>query len=262
MLAAGTLRPDISLGFIISLLAQDEAASVRQAAVDLLGAHLTAEPRLAAAYFDTLVSASRDASTSVRKAAMRTLWEACIKPPGFARAAEACCAVLHRGADPEESIQELVAQVFQGLWFASTARGALSHPCLLISAVHSLDEDANLQELFGVELSCTHMVSKSECFLGKAPTPTLAPPPLVPGLSHVDFVIALALALSRHTLNTLRTQAAPSAARPSVRRSWPRWQRRRTRRAGRPSTCRLMPPTRSSWLCGRRVLRLTRVGIA
>ena len=114
---APRLAPDLAA-------AQDEAASVRQAAVDLLGAHLAAEPGLAAAYFDTLVAASRDASTSVRKAALRTLWEACIRPPGFPRAAQACCAVLHRGADAEESIQELVGQVFQGLWFASGARGA------------------------------------------------------------------------------------------------------------------------------------------
>ncbi len=48
--------------------AQDEAASVRQAGVDLLGAHIVGRPDLAAAYFDTLISASRDASTSVRQA--------------------------------------------------------------------------------------------------------------------------------------------------------------------------------------------------
>ena len=39
---------------------------MRQAAVDLLGAHIVGRPDLAAAYFDTLVTASRDASTSVR----------------------------------------------------------------------------------------------------------------------------------------------------------------------------------------------------
>ena len=39
---------------------------MRQAAVDLLGAHIVARSDLAAAYFDTLVTASRDASTSVR----------------------------------------------------------------------------------------------------------------------------------------------------------------------------------------------------
>ena len=106
--------------------AQDEAASVRQAAVDLLGAHLAAQPELAATYFDTLVAASRDGATSVRRAAVRTLWDACIRPPGAARGAEACCAVLHRGGDPEESIGDLVAHIFHDLWFASAAKGALA----------------------------------------------------------------------------------------------------------------------------------------
>ena len=44
---------------------QDEAASVRQAAVDLLGSHIGARRDLALAYFETLVTASRDTSTSV-----------------------------------------------------------------------------------------------------------------------------------------------------------------------------------------------------
>ena len=39
---------------------------MRQAAVDLLGAHIVGRADLAAAYFDTLVAASKDASTSVR----------------------------------------------------------------------------------------------------------------------------------------------------------------------------------------------------
>jgi hypothetical protein len=53
---------------LVAACAQDEAASVRQAGVDLLGAHIVGRPDLAAAYFDTLISASRDASTSVRQA--------------------------------------------------------------------------------------------------------------------------------------------------------------------------------------------------
>lgn len=44
---------------------QDEAASVRQAAVDLLGSHIGTRRDLALSYFDTLVTASRDTSTSV-----------------------------------------------------------------------------------------------------------------------------------------------------------------------------------------------------
>lgn len=49
---------------------------------------------------------------------MRILWESCIRAPDFPRASEACVAVLHRVADNEESILELVAKVFHGLWFA------------------------------------------------------------------------------------------------------------------------------------------------
>lgn len=54
---------------------------------------------------------------------MRILWEACIRVPDFPRAAEACVAVLHRVADSEESIQDLVGKVFHGLWFASKREG-------------------------------------------------------------------------------------------------------------------------------------------
>ena len=52
-------------GLQIRYALQDEAASVRQAAVDLLGSHIGTRKDLALAYFDTLVTASRDTSTSV-----------------------------------------------------------------------------------------------------------------------------------------------------------------------------------------------------
>ena len=68
----------------------------------------------------------------VRKAAVRILWEACIRVSDFPKASEACVAVLHRVADSEESIQDLVGKVFHGLWFASKREGQyLSHtPCI------------------------------------------------------------------------------------------------------------------------------------
>jgi hypothetical protein len=59
----------------------------------------------------------------VRKAAVRILWEACIQVAAFPKASEACVAVLHRVADSEESIQDLVGKVFHGLWFASRSEG-------------------------------------------------------------------------------------------------------------------------------------------
>lgn len=59
----------------------------------------------------------------VRKAAVRILWEACIQVAAFPKASEACVAVLHRVADSEESIQDLVGKVFHGLWFATRREG-------------------------------------------------------------------------------------------------------------------------------------------
>lgn len=99
--------------------AQDESVSVREAAVDLLGKHISARQDLALTYFDILATAVRDLGTSVRKRAINIMWESCIQKPGFQRATEACVLILGRIADPEESIQKLVSKFFHSLWFSS-----------------------------------------------------------------------------------------------------------------------------------------------
>lgn len=109
----------------VCILTQDEAASVRQAAVDLLGTNIGHNAELATIYFDIIRFASHDSFPSVRKAAIKILWESCITAPGFTAACEACVAVLKRVNDAEESIQELVGKVFHGLWFADAAGGEL-----------------------------------------------------------------------------------------------------------------------------------------
>ena len=58
---------------------QDEAVSVREAAVDLLGSHIGDDAELAAAYLDMLIQSSCDVGTSVRKRALTILWESCIR---------------------------------------------------------------------------------------------------------------------------------------------------------------------------------------
>lgn len=65
---------------------QDEAISVREAAVSLLGRHVASNQALALRLFSTLARASTDTGTSVRKAAIKILWESCIRVPGFPRA--------------------------------------------------------------------------------------------------------------------------------------------------------------------------------
>ena len=66
---------------------------------------------------------------------MRILWEACIRVPSFPKASEACVAVLHRVADGEESIQDLVGRVFHGLWFASKQEGREPAPDTYLSSL-------------------------------------------------------------------------------------------------------------------------------
>ena len=97
--------------------------------MDVLGTNIGMDAQLADAYFDVVRAASNDTFPSVRKAAIRILWESCIGAPGFPRANEACVAVLRRVADPEDSIQELVSKVFHSLWFADVPSGAPARPC-------------------------------------------------------------------------------------------------------------------------------------
>lgn len=97
--------------------------SVREAAVDLLGKHISSSRDLALVYFDVLATAVRDPGTSVRKRAVNIMRESCIKQPGFPRATQACVHILTRATDPEESIQKLVTKVFHNLWFSPVGPG-------------------------------------------------------------------------------------------------------------------------------------------
>ena len=61
------------------------------------------------------------------QAAVKILWESCIKPLDFPRSVDACLAVLRRVQDPEESIQDSVTKTFHSLWFAHPHTG---EPCV------------------------------------------------------------------------------------------------------------------------------------
>jgi cohesin loading factor subunit SCC2 len=54
---------------------------------------------------------------SVRKRAIRSLWDCCTCP-GFSRAAEAVVAVLQRAGDSEESMRGLVTKICGEMWFS------------------------------------------------------------------------------------------------------------------------------------------------
>ncbi|CAD7704601.1 unnamed protein product [Ostreobium quekettii] len=109
--------PEVKMGVNAAL--QDDSTMVREAAVDLLGRYIGTSQDLALAYFDLLCSASKDSGTSVRKRALKILWECCVQPQGFPRATEACVHILQRAGDPEEAVQSMVTKVFGTLWFGN-----------------------------------------------------------------------------------------------------------------------------------------------
>lgn len=85
--------------------------------MSLLGRHISTQQDLAVTYFDTITSACQDTSTSVRKSALKILWEACIQPAGFGHGTEACIVLLQHVNDPEPSIQDFVGRTVSKLWY-------------------------------------------------------------------------------------------------------------------------------------------------
>ncbi|GMH40118.1 hypothetical protein BSKO_08022 [Bryopsis sp. KO-2023] len=96
---------------------QDESISVREAAVELFGRFIGSNRKLAIQYFDLLCKASKDAGTSVRRRALKLLWECCVRPPDFPRLNDACVQILMLSGDKDEHIQNLVKKIFSELWF-------------------------------------------------------------------------------------------------------------------------------------------------
>ena len=64
---------------LLDVSPQDEAISVREAAVELLGRHMEQSPEVAGTYFHVVVQATLDVGVSVRKRAVRILWDCCIR---------------------------------------------------------------------------------------------------------------------------------------------------------------------------------------
>lgn len=102
----------------------DDSISVREASLNLLGRHMAGDPELTLSLLDTVIKAVDDPGASVRKCAIKILKESAIAVPGFPRATDACCALLLRASDSEESVQNAVAKVFHSLWFSRQVESA------------------------------------------------------------------------------------------------------------------------------------------
>jgi hypothetical protein len=68
-------------------------------------------------YFDIVCNASKDAGITVRKRAVKVLWDCCCATPDFPRAAEGIMHIMARGADVEGSMKAAVVKMCHQLWF-------------------------------------------------------------------------------------------------------------------------------------------------
>ena len=119
--------PDVQAGVARAL--RDEAASVRQQAVDVLGSTLDASPALAAALFEVVALAARDGAASVKKAALRILETHCLRSPSFPRQADAGVAVMAAAVDAEsEGVADVAARALGEVWFGGGGGGTNSPP--------------------------------------------------------------------------------------------------------------------------------------
>lgn len=101
----------------------DGGASVRQAAVDLVGRYLILQPELIERYYDMVAERVRDRSVSVRKCVVKILRDLLLRHKKQSRPSESLCKLVERVADPEEesTTKDIILQTFQQVWFGVAA---------------------------------------------------------------------------------------------------------------------------------------------
>lgn len=73
---------------------------------------------LEAAYFDVVAAALNDTAVSVRKAALKLMWDAYVMDPTSGKANDACQYVLQLATDKQDLNCDMVVRLIRDLWFA------------------------------------------------------------------------------------------------------------------------------------------------
>ncbi|KAF0734347.1 hypothetical protein Ae201684_008949 [Aphanomyces euteiches] len=109
----------------ITVCLMDEATSVRQSAVELVGKYVGMQPSLFATYYPMLADRLRDKGISVRKSALKIfrvyLQSTPIEPEASEWISKALRALVERigVASEEESVKETVLTTIQEIWFGA-----------------------------------------------------------------------------------------------------------------------------------------------
>jgi len=96
----------------------DEAISVREAAVSLVGLYVVHSPAVANAFHPAFMVGLQDPGVSVRKRTIKILQDVLCSNPAYKGRAEACTTMLTLAADPKEddSVRDAIHDLFLKIW--------------------------------------------------------------------------------------------------------------------------------------------------
>lgn len=100
----------------------DEAKSVREAVVGLVGSFVVSSPELANAYHSSFLPRLQDEGVSVKKRTVKIFRDILMTNPNYNGRAAACALMLKRAADPKEddSVRDLIHELFTELWLENS----------------------------------------------------------------------------------------------------------------------------------------------
>lgn len=100
----------------------DEAKSVREAVVGLVGSFVVSCPELANAFHSSFLPRLQDEGVSVKKRTVKIFHDILMTNPNYTGRAAACALMLKRAADPKEddSVRDLIHELFTELWLENS----------------------------------------------------------------------------------------------------------------------------------------------
>lgn len=114
------LMKDERVKTAVELRVMDEAISVREASLELVGKYILARPDLISAYQDTLVQRLSDLGLSVRKRVLKIFRDVLlVHNEDFDRASvHQALAMRIEDANEDDSVRDMVVSIFRDLWFS------------------------------------------------------------------------------------------------------------------------------------------------
>ena len=118
-----TLMLQPSVKKAVSQRFADDAKSVREAAVSLVGTFVVQTPEVASAFHSSLLRCLTDEGVSVKKRTVRIFRDVLLFNPAYKGRAAACAVMLRQAANPKEddSIRDLIYDFFTELWLENDA---------------------------------------------------------------------------------------------------------------------------------------------